>query len=74
MNTSNFFKTETGNSYLFDLNQQQILNVHPIIEKIHIFSKDENVKDLITCLREEFPELSVYGRLRFLKTLAQLTS
>ena len=58
MNSSNFFNTEDGSSYLFDINQQQLLNVHPVVEEILNFSHFDNDTDLYTYIKEKNPKLT----------------
>ena len=60
MNSSVFFKTESGSCYLYDAHHQQLLNVHPIIETIHGFSEQINVKDVKEYLFEKHSDLSKY--------------
>ena len=58
MNSSNFFRTENGSCYLYDTNQLELLNVHPVIETIHQFANNANDKDITTYIWERHPELS----------------
>jgi len=55
MQSSAFFSTENGACYLYDTNQQQLLNVHPILETIHQLSDDKNITKH---LGKKYPELS----------------
>ena len=73
MYTSNFFKTESGNNYLFDINQQQILNVHPILETIHTLDKDTNVNDIIKYVGGKYPDLTNVDIMLYLKKYDFLT-
>ena len=75
MKTSTLFSTPTGNSYLFDIKKQYLLNLHPVIELIHNCSK-ENASEMDTTqlLSQKYPaltdaEIRMYqGKYAFLKT------
>ena len=43
MNSSTFFTTLGGNTYLYDANNMCMLNMHPIVELIHFYYQDNNV-------------------------------
>ena len=58
MNSSNFFRTDSGSSYLYDANQQQLFNIHPVIETIHHFFNDAKGNDITKYLGEKHPELT----------------
>ena len=34
-----FFKSEKGNSYLYDSNTKELLNIHPVVVMIHELNK-----------------------------------
>ena len=75
MKTSTLFSTPAGNSYLFDIKKQYLLNLHPVIELIHNCSK-ENASEIDTTqlLSQKYPaltdaEIRMYqGKYAFLKT------
>jgi len=58
MNSSTLFKTENDSLYLYDTNQQQLLNLHPIVETIHTLACNTNIKDITKFLKEKYPELA----------------
>jgi hypothetical protein len=69
MNSSSFLRTDNGGCYLYDTNQQQLLNVHPIIETIRHFDDNEKAKDIAQCLVEKYPELTDNDIERHLKKI-----
>ena len=59
MKSTTFFSTSNGNSYLFDVKKQYLLNIHPIIEQIHNSSNDIfSESDITKLLYEKYPELT----------------
>jgi len=38
MNASTFFTTLGGNTYLYDATNMYMVNMHPIVELIHIYN------------------------------------
>ena len=60
MNSSSFFKTESGACYLYDVNHKELVNVHPVIEAIHNLANDANIKDKTKYLKDKFPELTQF--------------
>lgn len=56
MNSSSFFRTENGNCYLYDINRQQLINVHPVFETINQLANETN--DISESLRGKHPELT----------------
>jgi len=40
MKSTTIYSTPTGNSYLFDVKKQYLLNLHPVVELIHHCSAD----------------------------------
>ena len=69
MNSSSFFRTDNGGCYLYDINNQLLLNVHPVIETIHDFANNEKTKDINQCLVEKYPELTDYDIERYQKNM-----
>ena len=59
MKSTTFFSTANGNSYLFDVKKQYLLNLHPVIELIHNSSNDKFPEsNLNKMLSERHPELT----------------
>lgn len=67
MNSSTFFKTKNEACYLYDTNQQQLLNVHPIMETIHHLVNAVKAKEIMKQLNEKYPELTDLEIRRYLK-------
>ena len=59
MNSTVFFSTPTGNSYLFDVKKQYLLNLHPIVELIHHCSANSfSESNTLELMSEKYPELT----------------
>ena len=52
-----FFKSEKGNSYLYDSNTKELLNIHPVVVMIHELNKQISKQELNKRIIAKYPLL-----------------
>ena len=50
-----FFKSEKGNSYLYDSNTKELLNIHPVVVMIHELNKQISKQELNKRIIAKYP-------------------
>lgn len=58
MDSTTYFKTQNGCSYLYDLKNSYLLNIHPIIDSIWQSEIENETDNLSEKLKSLYPELS----------------